>query len=319
MKKTLVYDRNDDFSFLKPWIKPLIEKHFNLQAFDPEKTYDPDQHIGIITHVCKHVRPELLSIFKQMGLRIVVDHLWESDVERTSYCNNNVLTVRCPNWMWYYTSLEFAYYGYQQYQPQRDVQHCFLMLMNNIRWHRDRTLEALAPLLPRALYSYVCREIYIPDDRPEEDTVDYWRFMNPKWYNSTAFSVVAESRMRNSQPRALRTEVSEKIFKPLAHCHPAVVYGSVDTLKYLHDQGFETFDTWFDQSYDSIVNDEQRFDAVTQQIFTAVDRWDRGEIGFDSETQRRLKHNQDHLFDHSIVLPRFCQEVIEPILQHAEN
>jgi hypothetical protein len=140
--------------------------------------------------------------------------------------------------------------------------------------------------------------------------------MNPDWYNHTAFSVVAESYMRNTiDGGEMMTEVSEKIFKPLSYYHPFIVAGSAHTLKYLQAQGFETFNTWFNETYDLIIDDRVRLGAVCSEIDRAVRRWDCGEIGWDAETLRRLEHNHNHMFDKTLVMDRFIKEIINPVLE----
>jgi hypothetical protein len=62
-----------------------------------------------------------------------------------------MLELRCGNWLWYNSALASAQFGYNQYQPQRDVKYSFIMLMNKIRQHKDRVAADLAPLLPTAI------------------------------------------------------------------------------------------------------------------------------------------------------------------------
>lgn len=326
MKQCLVYDSTevDHITFIKPWIRPVVEKYFDLEVYDPEKTYSQHKHIVLITHASHFSQPYLLGKLWINGFRTVIDHLWDSDVEKLSHVGRGgKLILHCPNFMWYYSNLEFKYLGHEAYIPNRNPTHSFLTLMNNARWHRDQICNVLESILNTAKYSYAQRNIYIDDDSSPDpeltpDHKNWSRFLNPEWYNSTAFSVVAESYMRNTKNNiGMRTEVSEKIFKPLAYQHPFVVYGSVDTLKYLKEQGFETFDNIFNESYDSILDDDQRFAAVSQQVFHGVDCWRRGWT-VSAETQRRLQHNTDHFYNENI-LQRFEKEIINPILEFVND
>lgn len=321
MKPCLVYHPNDDVSFAKPWVRPLVEQYFDIEQYDPDRTYDPKRHLALLTRMAQIFRPaELRNLWKQ-GLKIVVDYLWESDVERTPFRKPHyMLTLHCPNWMWYYSNLEFNYLDQANYRPAPTHQHSFLMLMHNIRWHRDLALAELDPVLDTALYSYMQREIYIAAaDVDRRHDPNWSRHLNPQWYNDTCFSTVVETFMSNTvNPRGMRTEVSEKIFKPLAYQHPFVVFGSVDTLKYLHQQGFETFDNIFDESYDSIEDDYDRFAAVKAQVFSGVQRWRNGWEN-SSETQRRLQHNQQHFYSNDLVRDRFVREIINPVLEFAND
>jgi len=313
MKPRLIYDHNDCPSFNIYWVRPIVEQHFDLVQYDPAASYDPAGDFALVPYANRITNTWHQSLTAR-GHRLIVDHLWDSDVAITPRDSGAELELRCPNFMWYLACLEFACHGYQSYQPTRERKHSFLMLMNNPRWHRDSLLSLLHNVLPTALYSYNCKGLTIAGDQDPAATVPWQRYMNPAWYNETAFSVVAESYMRNTIDHGgMRTEVSEKIFKPLAYRHPFVVAGSVDTLKYLEQQGFATFDTWFDQSYDSIVSDRLRLATVCDEIDRAVLRWHRNEIGWDSETLRRLEHNHAHMFDRALVIDRFVEEIINPI------
>lgn len=315
MKPCLVYDASDTPSFIAPWMRPLVEQYFDLEPFDPAATYDKHRHASLVTHGTHFCRPEILSTMKRQNYTLVIDHLWDSDVEKKSKKIGPLsLMLHCPNWMWYHSNLEFNYLGHTTYRPNKTNTHSFLMLMHNIRWHRDRALADLEPVLHTALYSYMQREIYIAEDVDRRNDQNWSRYLNATWYDQTRFSVVVESYMRNTQDnRGMRTEVSEKIFKPLAYEHPFVTYGSVDTLKYLKQQGFVTFDNLFDESYDSIFDDNQRFEAVTQQIMSAVDC---KYLAQDAETQRRLKHNREHFYQDSWVKEQIKKEIIFPVLEH---
>lgn len=60
--------------------------------------------------------------------------------------------------------------------------------------------------------------------------------------------------------------VSEKIWKPIILGHPFLILGNVNTLKYLKDLGFKTYDRWFDETYDQEVIHHRRVEMVVEQI-----------------------------------------------------
>lgn len=317
MKQRLIYQPTDYPSFAIPWVRPLIEPHFEMAVYDPEITYDPGRDIALVTYASRAANTWYKQLTKR-GHKLIVDHLWDSDVAIRSQRTGAELELRCPDFMWYLAAVEFEYHGYRTYQPQRQRRHSFLMLMNNARWHRDALLPLLHNVLHNAVYSYNARNITLPNDKDPNLDVPWQRYMNPDWYDHTAFSVVAESYMRNTiDGGAMITEVSEKIFKPLAYRHPYIVAGSAYTLQYLHSRGFESYSTWFDESYDTIRDDRARLARVCTEIDRAVHRWDRGEIGWDAETIRRTQHNHDLMFDHSRVHSGWQRDVIEPVQEFA--
>ena len=143
--------------------------------------------------------------------------------------------------------------------------------------------------------------------------------MNPNWYDSTCFSVVVESYMRTNawanSPRlpCYKTEVSEKVIKPIAYYHPFIVFGSYETLKYLHRVGFETFGNLWDESYDNIVNDEQRHARVTEVVVDAVREYRPHQFAIDHVTEQKLQHNRNRFFNQQLVQQRFENEIIRDI------
>jgi len=260
--------------------------------------------------------PGWYTKFEEQNFKIIVEHLWDSNVTNQTYVNNNRITLYCPNWMWYLAGWEFVYHGYEIYRPNRIRDRSFFMPMNNPRWHRTLALEKLQSVLDTAWYSYNCEGKLLPDDcRKQESTVPWQRYMNPDWYDRTAFSVVAESYMRNTSVPAAGTEVSEKIFKPLAYYHPFITFSSSGTLKYLHEQGFETFPELFDESYDVVDDDFARHTAVVKSILSAVDLWNRNELAISIEIAEKLEHNHQKVFDHNVTIEKFYTEVVVDILE----
>lgn len=318
-KYRLIYSYNNHPSFNISWVRSIIDQTFELVQYEPGTRYAPGRDFALVTYASKVEDKWYLDLQKQ-GCGVIVDHLWDSDVAIKSHCTDTEMELRCPNWMWYLACIEFSHHGYESYRPARKRRQALLMLMNNPRWHRDWLLHRLDQVLPQCLYSYNSKDIKIANDMPEDYTnVPWQRYLNPDWYDNTAFSVVAESYMRNSwHPATMRTEVSEKIFKPLAFFHPFVCAGSVDTLKYLKNQGFVTYDNWFDESYDSIEDDHIRLATVGRVAWDAAYRWINNELEWDAETERRAEHNHYHMFNQRLVMDRLHREIIEPVLEFCE-
>jgi hypothetical protein len=56
--------------------------------------------------------------------------------------------------------------------------------------------------------------------------------------------------------------LTEKIFKPIISRMPFVLAGPAYNLKYLKSYGFQTFDRWFDESYDTVEDPVERIAAI---------------------------------------------------------
>ena len=302
---------------LSAWVRPHYAESFDIVPYNPAARYNPNQHAILISYVEELEQRTWYRQLQQQGLRVVVEHLADSDVDTPSSSTHNRLLLRCPNWMWYNACWEWTWYGSNCYQPCRAYQYSFLMPMNLPRWHRDLAVRNLQALLPEALYSYASRGQELPGAPPVDIP---WRgWLNPDWYNSTPYSVVVESYMRSrynlANPTNYRTEVSEKIFKPMLGQQPFIVLGSADTVEYLHREGFATYANLWDESYDAIVEDRVRFDAVTGVIRSAVQDYNYRTFELDADTLERIRHNHARLFDYTTVEQRFQAEVVDDILQ----
>ena len=109
-------------------------------------------------------------------------------------------------------------------------------------------------------------------------------------YENTYFSIVTETLFDEAEKF-----VSEKTYKPILHYHPFVLVGSAGTLKYLKSYGFKTFDTWWDESYDSIENTNDRFLKVYEVINNLINKSDDEWITMYNEMKPILIHNRNIL------------------------
>jgi hypothetical protein len=63
-----------------------------------------------------------------------------------------------------------------------------------------------------------------------------------------------------------KLHLTEKTFKPIVMKQPFMLLGAVGNLAYLKSYGFKTFEGIIDESYDTIVDNDQRIEAVVRQI-----------------------------------------------------
>ena len=60
-------------------------------------------------------------------------------------------------------------------------------------------------------------------------------------------------------------EINEKLWKPIVNLQPFIILGQPKTLNYLKNIGYKTFDKWIDESYDDILDDENRLQSIIQE------------------------------------------------------
>ena len=107
-----------------------------------------------------------------------------------------------------------------------------------------------------------------------------------KMYQHTSFSVVAETNWEHY------VFFSEKTAKCLLGHRAFVFFGSHGQLDLLRHWGFMTLDDVIDESYDDIVDNEQRFSRAFDQVL-ALNSMPHRDL--DMATKRARDHNRSHI------------------------
>lgn len=308
LRKKIVHV-NPICSFNSDWLAPIVNQYLDFEPWDPDRTY-PKNTLFYMNWL--DFNDSTASDFCQQrvsdGFRVVIDNLWEVNPGAIP----NTHRICCDRWFWYNESLQLAAMGYNQYRPESTPTKLALMPMRMEKPHRTELLEHLpSSLLDRMIWSYVAQGRQLPNDRDMADC-NTQRYMNPEWYNSTYLSLVVETNVR---PGTKYTPIfiTEKTTKPLAFCHPFIVYGNRGTLRSIKSWGFETFSNLWDESYDEIQDYTQRKHCIIHLLNTITP------VPHDAETQKRLQHNHALFFDLALVRDRIVKEILEPIIHYAET
>lgn len=282
------------------WLLPRLQQHFDIQPWCADKKYT-DQHI--LWH-WNH------SDAEGWTGPCIYEKLWDQYVDQTSYVSDRTLHLSAKNWIRFNESIWWQHLGYNHLKSQTPGDKFFLMLMNGERPHRNTLFNAVQPWLDQSLYSYYEKGHQIPGDLAAEPFgANTWqRYCNIEWYNSTQFSLVAESMI------STRLWISEKTYKPLAFGHALIVWGSLGTLEFVRSQGFETFGHCIDESYDSVILPGARLQAIIKQLEFLNQQFVQGHNLFDdAESQKRIQHNHNLFYDPVISNRLFLTELVEPI------
>ena len=309
----LLINRDDRTSFHQTLLQRLVEPYFDIVTWQEGVNYSRNDHV-LVANALRHsessawyysdwYRPYLNDSYK-----IVLDNLWESPqmMQRFPDPVQNCFVLHNQNWFWYSES-SLNKKNWSDYQPVRTYQKLALLPMRVRRHHRDALVVHLAEILDQLVWSYTSHGRTLPND-DDINAVTFQRHFNPEWYNNTYFSIVAETLVDTPD-----IFVTEKTFKPMAFYHPFVVMAQAGHLKYLQDQGFETFDNLFDESYDNISDYTERLTALV----TAVKNFDP--VPHDQLTLQKLEHNHNRFYDHNLTESRIINEIINPIIAYAES
>jgi hypothetical protein len=266
--------------------------------------------------------------YRSVGAKIIVDHLWDSAVDQPSETHSNVLTLRAPDWVWMIEQWMGLAAGYDVPRVATQPSKFMLMPLNLRRHHRDQLIEQCQPWLEHSAWSYVAQGRLLPNDHfvphPSHAGTANDRNYRSEWYAMTCFSMVSETAV-NTAAMGLgigpnRVFVSEKSFKPMAYQHPFVIQGTPGTLTYLQSRGFVTFGHAIDQSYDTIINDQARFQAIVCVLNELYQQWQQtGSVFQTPETKQIVLHNYHRFWDEKIVNDLFRTQVIETIQEFMES
>lgn len=106
-------------------------------------------------------------------------------------------------------------------------------------------------------------------------------------YEQTFISIVTETLTCNGS-----IFFSEKIWKPISIGHPFILIGNPNSLKYLKELGFKTFDKWIDESYDSITNMNDKVAFVVNEVAKLTRFSEKELISMRQDMEEILIHNK---------------------------
>lgn len=108
-------------------------------------------------------------------------------------------------------------------------------------------------------------------------------------YQRTFISLVTESLIDEDT-----LFFSEKIWKPIMVGHPFILYGNKDSLKYLKNLGYQTFDRWIDEKYDDELDYKVRSKMIVNEIKKLSEKSLEDLKIIRNEMNDVCVHNQNH-------------------------
>ena len=91
--------------------------------------------------------------------------------------------------------------------------------------------------------------------------------------------------------------LTEKSFRGIAVKRPFVMLGPIGNLKKLKEYGFQTFDQWWDESYDNIQDPAERIEAVYKIIHDISQKSIDELIALGKDMESVLNYNYNFLID----------------------
>jgi hypothetical protein len=129
------------------------------------------------------------------------------------------------------------------------------------------------------------------DNENEEEVAWYHNFLSRKdEYEKTYFSIVSETNAED-----IYLFITEKTLKPIMNLHPFLINGNPYTLRHLKSLGFQTFEKWWDESYDTETNFKKRILLLVEQINILCNKTHEEWIKMLEEMQPILHYNKNLL------------------------
>ena len=299
------------------YVTQRLEQHFVVIKinFDQLHNYNIREHVVFVDVL----ESELINQLRDQGFKLVISKFYDEllDDPHGTYVQDNSLYLYSRNWFWINSAAIWTTAKHNYIRPLSQPDRFFLMMMNLRRAHRTQLFEATQTYHADSLYSYIEQGHHLPDDAPVSTTrrgTSNQHFYNPDWYARTNFSLVAEARVHWPAKSPTARFISEKIFKPIAFQHAFIMYGTTNTLSYLHESGFETFDHVIDESYDQIADTLQRLNAIELILKNLYQQYQTGQQLFaDTVSQQKILHNFYNFYDPGKLNQLWTTEIINPI------
>jgi hypothetical protein len=93
-----------------------------------------------------------------------------------------------------------------------------------------------------------------------------------------------------------KLHLTEKVFKPIVSRRPFVLLAAPGNLSYLRSYGFETFDRWIDETYDTELDNDLRIKRALLEIKKFENYSTDDMLSVLDEMRPVIQHNFEHLY-----------------------
>jgi hypothetical protein len=267
-----------------------------------------------------------LDIYSSIFNKKILLHSEKQSQDVEKYQNYNFI----PVYYWSHALISLDWFRYAKHveQNKKSIQ---TFLIYNRAWTGTREYRIkFADLLVDANLTKHCKTSFNPNDAD-----NHYRqhvFQNSEWvpindlekhfeinnttsaysanfdlhdYENTDIEVVLETLFDQH-----KIHLTEKTLRPLACGQPFIMASTPGSLQYIKDYGFQTFDLIWDESYDQIVDPQQRLEKIISLMKT-ISAWDSKTREAKLQQARQIAlQNKKHFFS---------QEFFDLIVNELEN
>ena len=317
-KPTVLIDPDYFGIFHTTTFEEFWREHINIEHIDLDKTYDPNSTI-IVVDWLQHRQTAIGKIdglvnvrpINNSGIKMAIINTY--DVWDGGEYTGEHFYLRAMEFSWFVESLNNINRQWHQldFTKTTTPEYNFLLLMNLRRPGRDMLWRALGDQFNENICSYQGRDIPLQNAHDAEYSETWERHLDTNWYKNTHYSIVSETNYRAVKP-GNSLHVTEKSYKPFFSRHPMITWGQTGTLEYFKNLGFATFDDIIDQSYDTIVDDNLRLEA----IMSSVDQLNSDtSVLYSTSAQEQIEHNFNLFYNTDRVELMMKQQMLDPLLE----
>ena len=132
---------------------------------------------------------------------------------------------------------------------------------------------------------------------------------HPKHYRDTFISIVF-----CAFPFDKACHLHSSTFNPIYCGHPIIQFGPKGSLAELKNRGFKTFNKWWDESYDDIIYDWDRFKAVCSLVHLLSTKSKEELLEMYKDMKDVLQHNSNFIYNYDIP-----NNLTNKVLYHAKE
>jgi hypothetical protein len=324
MKPKLINFYGNNNNLTVPLIEENILSSFDVALYDSSSAYDKSSTIFSMNAYQFNENKDIATRLINDGYKFVFENLHEANPVMPQFINYpNVLfmysalrpnmlqdnVIQVPMYFWYFESKSWGgkIVDYKSLSRINKFEKKFLLMMNRAKSFRTQIYEKFCGIAQDGLISFVDSGVRLDGDI-DKDTMYWDRYINIDWYNKTQFSVVVETFMTMDHGDIF---ITEKSLKPFALKHPYISLSCKNTLSLMKQNGFESFENLFDESYDCLSEYKDRIDHIYFQVTNC------NTIGndYDSLTKQKIEHNHNWFYNDQEINRRIKLEMLDPMLE----
>lgn len=188
--------------------------------------------------------------------------------------------------------------------------------LNHLGSDRKPDLHTMTQIMGKTLLRDKYISYYDELLKMSPQTIDYENLTNvmgpgcenKEPYLNTYFSIVTETAFNENTYFS-----TEKIYRPMLHFHPFIVYGSPFTLKNLRELGFKTFEGFINESYDEVLSPFKRMQKITKEIKRLCSMSDTEIHEWFLSMKDILIHNRNLMYQYGKQYNKNMEQILENI------